>query len=442
MAYNILSAASQSRSNAAATKHYRTQTMTVASMTGYAVASGPTPLGTVTLECRSVNSRFLDLTLRLNEDLRFADPLIRETIQKRIARGKVEIRGYITPDENAVPARINAAVLNRIVELQQTVLDAVPNARELSVSDLLSMPGVMVNDRLDQDAVSSAVLAVLNNALDAFTATRAREGEALASVLLNNCQQIEEVVTEVKGRMPEILAHIEGKLKERLENALCTALTETSTLTREEVSDRIRQEVTLYAMRMDVEEEINRLYTHVTEVRRILNKGGAVGRRLDFVVQEMNRLGLMVDLSHGAESSFYDALELSTTPIVCSHSSCRALCNVPRNLTDEQMKALARKGGVAQVTLYKGFLREDGEASILDAIEHLNHMVNIMGVEHVGIGTDFDGDGGIPGCASAAEVINFTRRLLAERYNDTDIAGVWGGNFLRVMQLVQDSRTC
>lgn len=160
------------------------------------------------------------------------------------------------------------------------------------------------------------------------------------------------------------------------------------------------------------------------------------------VVQEMNRLGLMVDLSHGAESSFYDALELSSTPIVCSHSSCRALCNVPRNLTDEQMKALARKGGVAQVTLYKGFLREDGEASILDAIEHLNHMVNIMGVEHVGIGTDFDGDGGIPGCASAAEVINFTRRLLAERYNDTDIAGIWGRNFLRVMQLVQDSRTC
>ena len=247
--------------------------MTVASMTGYAVASGATPLGTVTLECRSVNSRFLDLTLRLNEDLRFADPLIRETIQKRIARGKVEIRGYITPDENAVPARINAAVLNRIVELQQTVRDVVPNARELSVSDLLAMPGVMV----------------LNNALDAFTASRAREGEALASVLLNNCQQIEEVVTEVKGRMPEILAHIEGKLKERLENALCTALTETSTLTREEVSDRIRQEVTLYAMRMDVEEEINRLYTHVTEVRRILNKGGAVGRRLDFVVQEMNR---------------------------------------------------------------------------------------------------------------------------------------------------------
>lgn len=104
------------------------------------------------------------------------------------------------------------------------------------------------------------------------------------------------------------------------------------------------------------------------------------------------------------------------------------------------MKALARKGGVAQITLYKGFLRKDGQACILDAIEHLNHAVNVMGIEHVGIGTDFDGDGGIPGCASASEVINFTRRLLAERYSEEDIARIWGGNFLRVMQLVQDSK--
>lgn len=263
--------------------------MTVASMTGYAVASGATPLGTVTIECRSVNSRFLDLALRLNEDLRFADPLIRETLQKRIARGKVEIRGYITPDENAAPVRINTAVLNRLIEVQNTILETLPQANKLSVSNLLAMPGVMVTDRPDQDAVALAVLTVLNNMLDAFTASRAREGEALANVLLNNCEQIEEVVTDIKSRMPDILAHIENKLRERLENALSSALTEKSTLTREEVSDRIRQEVTLYALRMDVEEEINRLFTHVAEVRRILKKGGAVGRRLDFVVQEMNR---------------------------------------------------------------------------------------------------------------------------------------------------------
>ena len=156
------------------------------------------------------------------------------------------------------------------------------------------------------------------------------------------------------------------------------------------------------------------------------------------VVQEMNRLGIMVDMSHAAESSFYDALEVSQQPIVCSHSSARALCDHPRNLTDEQMKALAQKGGVAQVTMYNGFLRTDGKATILDAVEHLNHMVNIMGIEHVGIGTDFDGDGGIPGMANASEVINFTRRLLQERYSEEQIRMIWGGNFLRVMEQIKN----
>ena len=157
------------------------------------------------------------------------------------------------------------------------------------------------------------------------------------------------------------------------------------------------------------------------------------------VVQEMNRLGIMVDMSHAAESSFYDALEVSQKPIVCSHSSARALCNHPRNLTDEQMKALAQKGGVAQVTMYNGFLRTDGQATILDAVEHLNHMVNIMGIEHVGIGTDFDGDGGVPGMANASEVINFTRRLLRERYSEEQIQMIWGGNFLRVMEQIKNN---
>ena len=157
------------------------------------------------------------------------------------------------------------------------------------------------------------------------------------------------------------------------------------------------------------------------------------------VVQEMNRLGIMVDMSHAAESSFYDALEVSKKPIVCSHSSARALCNHPRNLTDEQMKALAQKGGVAQVTMYNGFLRTDGQATILDAVEHLNHMVNIMGIEHVGIGTDFDGDGGVPGMANASEVINFTRRLLQERYTEEQIQMIWGGNFLRVMEQIRNN---
>lgn len=155
------------------------------------------------------------------------------------------------------------------------------------------------------------------------------------------------------------------------------------------------------------------------------------------VIEEMNRVGMMVDLSHAGEESFYDALQISKTPIVCSHSSARALCDHPRNLTDEQMRALAKTGGVAQVTLYHGFLKKQTDATILDAIDHLNHMVNIMGIEHVGIGTDFDGDGGIRGCASASELINFTRRLLRERYTEEQIQMIWGGNFLRVMRQVQ-----
>lgn len=155
------------------------------------------------------------------------------------------------------------------------------------------------------------------------------------------------------------------------------------------------------------------------------------------VISEMNRTGMMIDLSHSGEKSFYDTLDISHTPVVCSHSSCRSLCDHPRNLTDEQIKAITRKGGVIQICMYGGFLRSDREANILDAIEHLNHIVNIAGVEHVGIGTDFDGDGGIIGCNDSSELINFTRRLMKERYNEEDIRKIWGGNFLRVMEEIQ-----
>ena len=170
------------------------------------------------------------------------------------------------------------------------------------------------------------------------------------------------------------------------------------------------------------------------------NTHGGVSRFGEQVIREMNRLGIMVDLSHAAERSFYDALDISQTPIVCSHSSCRALCDHPRNLTDDQMRKLAAKGGVMQITLYGGFLRQDGEATIIDAISHLEHAISVMGIDHVGIGTDFDGDGGICGLANSSELINFTRQLLARHYNERDIQKIWGGNFLRVMAQVQRMR--
>ena len=167
------------------------------------------------------------------------------------------------------------------------------------------------------------------------------------------------------------------------------------------------------------------------------NTHGGVSRFGEQVIREMNRLGIMVDLSHASEKSFFDALDISSQPIVCSHSSARALCDHPRNLTDEQMRALAARGGVAQTTLYAGFLRTDGQATILDAVAHLEHAIHVMGIDHVGLGTDFDGDGGVPGVADASELINFTRQLLSRRYSERDIQKIWGGNFLRVMGQVQ-----
>ncbi len=158
------------------------------------------------------------------------------------------------------------------------------------------------------------------------------------------------------------------------------------------------------------------------------------------VIKEMNRLGVLVDMSHAGEESFYQALEISSKPIVCSHSSARALCDHPRNLTDDQMRALAQKGGVAQTTIYHGFLKKDGEATINDVIAHLEHAIDVMGIDHVGLGTDFDGDGGVRGLADSSELINFTRRLLARRFSEHDIQKIWGGNFLRVMEEVQKVR--
>lgn len=159
------------------------------------------------------------------------------------------------------------------------------------------------------------------------------------------------------------------------------------------------------------------------------------------VIREMNRQGVLIDLSHASERSFFQALENSEVPIVATHSSARALCDHPRNLTDEQLKALAERGGVAQVCLYKGFINEDVEkASLSDAIRHINHMVEIMGIDHVGIGSDFDGDGELIGCSATNELINITMRLLKEGYSENDIRKIWGENFLRVLTMAQNHR--
>ncbi|MDR1563225.1 MAG: gamma-glutamyl-gamma-aminobutyrate hydrolase family protein [Dysgonamonadaceae bacterium] len=154
------------------------------------------------------------------------------------------------------------------------------------------------------------------------------------------------------------------------------------------------------------------------------------------VVAEMNRHGVMVDISHTSEKTSFDVLEVSTKPIIASHSSAKALCNHTRNISDSLMKAIAAKGGVVQICLYGGFLAEGRTATVKDACDHIDHIVKTVGIDHVGIGSDFDGGGGIPGVSAANELPQITIELMRRGYSDAQIAKIWGGNLMRVMDIV------
>ena len=156
------------------------------------------------------------------------------------------------------------------------------------------------------------------------------------------------------------------------------------------------------------------------------------------VVQKMNELGIMIDISHAGESTFWDVIKHSTKPIIASHCCAKAIRNHPRNLTDEQIIALAKNGGVCQICLYKNFLTDLPIATIENAIEHIKHIVNLVGINHVGIGSDFDGGGEILGCLASNELINITKALIKHGFSDEDIAKILGGNFLRVMEEVSN----
>ena len=234
----------------------------VASMTGFAVAARPTPIGQVTVELKSVNSRFLDLSVRYPDELRSVEPALREAISARVTRGKAECRLAVSRVGGDSAGGLNLEALGRLKRLAAEVASALPLVTALSTADVLGWPGVIDAPAADPEALRSAVLDALAEALDALSASRQRE---------------------------ELLAGVERKLAERLEQALGRALTDGSTLSRDEVNDRIRQEVTLYGLKMDVDEELKRLTTHVSEVRRVLQAGGPVGRRLDFLMQELNR---------------------------------------------------------------------------------------------------------------------------------------------------------
>lgn len=261
----------------------------ISSMTGYANAKVQTDMGLLSIDMRSVNSRFLDLSFRASEEIRFLEPKFREIISGKIARGKMECRLNLVDSGLSADTALNEEALNKLMALQTQVLKTDPSATALRVADILNYPGIVAAPVPDPEVFAKQVLTGFEQCLEVFNESRQREGAALAQVLLKYCTQIEDLVNTLRPKIPEILQAQKDKLTERLEEALGTTLADGAQITKEEVNERIRQEITLYGIKLDVNEEMERLCTHVKEVRRTLDRGGPVGRKLDFLMQELNR---------------------------------------------------------------------------------------------------------------------------------------------------------
>ena len=281
-------------------------------MTGYATSTKETDAGTITIEIKSVNSRFLDLQFRINDEFRSIEPLFRDAISKRINRGKVECRfSFGKKNNDGQQKALNTDVLTQLNQFQVELKQRFPSAKELSVSDLLRWPGVIEESEINSDNLQENIHSGIESTLNDFITSREREGAALAQVLLKCVDEMEIIVARITPLLPTVLQQFQQKAITRLEEALGLALSKADgsapSLSRDEVLDRIRQEVTMYGIRIDVNEELARLSGHLTETRQIIKKGGQVGKRLDFMMQELNReantLGSKAALKELADAS-------------------------------------------------------------------------------------------------------------------------------------------
>ncbi|MCC6209496.1 MAG: YicC family protein [Burkholderiales bacterium] len=252
----------------------------VQSMTGFAAASAESPFGTLVIELRSVNSRFLDLQLRVAEELRSAEPLLRETIAARVARGKVDCRLTRT-SAAAQPQQLNESALRELRALAAGAAAAFPGAAPLRVADVLRWPGVLAEPEPDAQRMRAILEDLCRRALDELCSARAREGGRLAAALRERAAEMRRRIAGVAPLVPEAVAAYRARLAERLREAMA-----------EGIEERIRAEVALFAAKSDVDEEITRLGAHLDEVERALAGAagaGPVGKRLDFLAQELNR---------------------------------------------------------------------------------------------------------------------------------------------------------
>ncbi len=249
------------------------------SMTGYAARTLDIESGSIHIELKSVNSRYLDFYFRIGEELRVVEPALRELIAARLSRGKVECRlSFVPATQRAQQFNLNSELLERLKAFDLQVRNEMPQSAPLTVSDVLRWPGMFGDDSLDIGALAPDCLALAREALDDFAASRSREGEKLAAVILERVARMRDLVREVAPRIPAAQAAFQEKLRQRLLDAVNSV-----------DDERIRQEVAVFAVRIDVAEEIARLSTHLDEVERVLKTGGASGKRLDFLMQELNR---------------------------------------------------------------------------------------------------------------------------------------------------------
>jgi len=255
----------------------------ILSMTGYATASAELDSGSLTLELRAVNHRYLDIQLRMPDELRGIESALREAITAQLQRGKVECRINYAARGAQSGAALNRDLLQQLAAWNKEVQDALPDARSLNVADVLRWNGVLEAPSASADELRAALLELLQGVLQEFSASRAREGEKLKDFLLQRVEKIEALRTGVMPHVPAAIAAYEQKLAVRLREAMQSAPLQ------DIWDERVRQEITLFASKIDVDEELSRLASHLAEMRRILTQGGAVGKRLDFLMQELNR---------------------------------------------------------------------------------------------------------------------------------------------------------
>jgi uncharacterized protein (TIGR00255 family) len=249
------------------------------SMTGFAAVEKETAYGVLVLELRAVNHRYLELQLKLDENMRSFEPGLRDMIAGKLGRGKVECRlSLMQRAGQAREAKLDQALLQQLLQLSSVVQTHFPQSQPLTVADILRWPNVILGEQLDQSALADEVRAIMAEALQQMTDSRQREGEKLKAIIEERLSEIEKRVAEVKPLLPAQIKLYQEKLTAKLQEAMNSF-----------DEERLRQEVTLFAQRIDVDEELGRLTAHVSEVRRILKAGGAAGKRLDFLMQELNR---------------------------------------------------------------------------------------------------------------------------------------------------------